>query len=130
VSVGASRIPHAITCLWFWMWAVVGATAALGLISLGPLALVVPAIIAAAAMARIPSVRRSALGLLAGAGFLPLFVAYVQREGPGTTCWHTATASGCDQHLNPLPWLTRTRGFLIPCNRASPWLLSPENGRY
>ena len=105
MSVGASRIPHAITCLWFWMWAVVGATAALGLISLGPLALVVPAIIAAAAMAPIPSVRRSALGLLAGAGFLPLFVAYVQREGPGTTCWHTATASGCDQHLNPLPWL-------------------------
>ena len=40
-----------------------------------------------------------------GAGFQPLFVAYVQREGPGTTCWHTATASGCDQHLNPIPWL-------------------------
>jgi len=104
LSVGESRIPHAITCLWFWIWAVVGATGALGLVSLGPLALV-PAIIAAAAMARNPSVRRPALGLLAGAGFLSLFVAYVQREGPGTTCWHTATASGCDQHLNPIPWL-------------------------
>jgi len=34
-----------------------------------------------------------------------LYVAWVQRAGPGTTCWHTATASGCDQHLNPLPWL-------------------------
>jgi hypothetical protein len=32
-------------------------------------------------------------------------VAWVQRDGPGTTCWRTATASGCDQHLNPLPWL-------------------------
>jgi hypothetical protein len=104
LSVGDSRIPHAITCLWFWIWAVVGATGALGLVSLGPLALV-PAIIAAAAMARNPSVRRSALGLLAGAGFLSLFVAYVQRQGPRTTCWHTATASGCDQHLNPIPWL-------------------------
>jgi hypothetical protein len=32
-------------------------------------------------------------------------VAYVQRDGPGTTCWRTATSSGCDQHLNPIPWL-------------------------
>jgi hypothetical protein len=48
---------------------------------------------------------RSAFGLLAGAGLLSLFVAYIQRDGPGTTCWHTATAGGCDQHLNPLPWL-------------------------
>jgi hypothetical protein len=29
--------------------------------------------------------RQSALGLLAGAGLVCLFVAYVQREGPGTT---------------------------------------------
>src|ERR1039458_1181425 len=84
VSVGASRIPHAITCLWFWMWAVVGATAALGLISLGPLALWSPRSWPQSRWPRIPSVRRSALGLLAGAGFRPLFVAYVQREGPGT----------------------------------------------
>ena len=49
--------------------------------------------------------RQSTLGLLAGAGLLCLFVSYMQREGPGTTCWHAATASGCDQHLNPLPWL-------------------------
>lgn len=48
---------------------------------------------------------QSAFGLLAGAGLLSIFVAYVQRDGPGTTCWHTATASGCDQHLNPIPWL-------------------------
>lgn len=101
-----------MTCLWFWIWAVVGATGGLGLVSLGPLALV-PAIIAAAAMARNPSARRSALGLLAGAGFLSLFVAYVQREGPGTTCWHTATASGCDQHLNPIPWLVGGLALVI-----------------
>ena len=53
------------------------------------------------------------LAIIVGAGgkltplcrLLSLFVAYVQRDGPGTTCWHTATASGCDQHLNPMPWL-------------------------
>jgi hypothetical protein len=56
-------------------------------------------------MARRPGIRRSAFGLLSGAGALLLYIAWVQRAGPGTTCWQTQTASGCDQHLNPLPWL-------------------------
>jgi hypothetical protein len=43
--------------------------------------------------------------LLTGAGLLLVYVAWLQRDGPGTTCWQTATSSGCDQHLNPLPWL-------------------------
>jgi hypothetical protein len=103
-SAEDARPPHATTCTWFWAWAVVGATAALGLVSLGPLALI-PAVIAATALKRNASARRSAAGVLAGAGALSLYVAYVQRQGPGTTCWHTATATGCDQHLNPIPWL-------------------------
>jgi hypothetical protein len=56
-------------------------------------------------MARSRASRQSLFGLPAGGGLLSLFAAYVQREGPGTTCWHTATASGCEQHLNPIPWL-------------------------
>jgi hypothetical protein len=96
---------HLPACGWFWAWAGVGAAGALGLITaLGPIALA-PAIVASAVMTRIPRARQSAFGLAAGAGLLCLFVAYVQREGPGTTCWRTATATGCDQHLNPLPWL-------------------------
>jgi len=98
-------------CGWFWAWAAVGAAGAAGLVSLGPIALV-PATIAAAAMARSPSSLRSLFGLLAGAGLPCLFVAYVQRDGPGTTCWHTATASGCDQHLDPIPWLV-AGGLLV-----------------
>jgi hypothetical protein len=91
-------------CGWFWAWANVGAARALGLISLGPIALV-PALIAGVAMSRSRTGSQSALGLLVGLGLLSLFAAYVQRHGPGTTCWHTASASGCDQHLNPIPWL-------------------------
>lgn len=56
-------------------------------------------------MARCRNSNQSLFGLLAGAGLLSLFVAYVQRGGPGTTCWHTATSTGCDQRLNPIPWL-------------------------
>ena len=48
---------------------------------------------------------RSAFGVLAGMGLLALYVAYVQRRGPGSVYWHTATASGSDQYLDPRPWL-------------------------
>jgi hypothetical protein len=96
--------PHVAQCGWFWAWAMVGAAAALGAVSLGPIALA-PSFIAVLAMSRSRSASRSAFGLLAGAGLLSLFVAFVQRDGPGTTCRHTASASGCDQHLNPVPWL-------------------------
>ena len=89
---------------WFSAWGAVGAATALGIVSLGPLALV-PAIVAAAIMVSRRAIRRSAFGLLAGAGIILLAVAWVNRDGPGTTCWQTASSSGCDQHLNPIPWL-------------------------
>jgi hypothetical protein len=36
---------------------------------------------------------------------LSLYVAYVQRKGPGTVSWHTATAGGTDTYMDPRPWL-------------------------
>jgi hypothetical protein len=95
---------HLTDCGWFWTWALVGCAAALGFVSLGILALI-PAAAAGGLMASKPAVRRSAFGLMTGTGALLLYVAWVQRAGPGTTCWTRGTASGCDEHLNPLPWL-------------------------
>jgi len=95
---------HAVDCRWFWTWAVLGCVAALGFVSFGVLVLA-PLAVVGGLMASRPGIRGSAFGLLTGAGVLLLYVAWAQRAGPGTTCWHTATASGCDQHLNPLPWL-------------------------
>ncbi|MGO9788077.1 MAG: hypothetical protein ACLP8S_00735, partial [Solirubrobacteraceae bacterium] len=43
--------PHLVRCGWFWAWTAVGAAGALGLISLGPIALG-PALIAGVAMSR------------------------------------------------------------------------------
>jgi hypothetical protein len=103
-AIPAASRRHLVGCAWFWAWTVVGAGGALAAVSLGPL-LLVPAAALAALMFSRPSIRRSAYGLVSGAGVLLLYVAYVQRAGPGTTCWHTATSSGCDQHLNPIPWL-------------------------
>ena len=103
-----SRAAHHLrTCTWFWAWAAVGVLATLSLDpGLGPLT-AVPALVLGIALATATSNRSggSLFGLVTGAGLPLLLVAYVQRQGPGTTCWHTATAMACDQHLNPLPWL-------------------------
>lgn len=85
-------------------WCLTGAAGALGLVSLGPV-LVAPAVVLAGVLASQPAARHGRAGLPAGAGLVFLYVAYVQRHGPGTTCWRTATASACDQTLNPIPWL-------------------------
>jgi hypothetical protein len=107
----ASR-QHVAGCAWFWAWALVGVGAALGAVSLGPLLLVPTAAVAALLFSE-PAIRRSVYGLVSGVGALMLYIAYVQRAGPGTTCWHRGTASGCDQHLNPIPWLVLGIACLI-----------------
>jgi hypothetical protein len=98
------RVRHLAGCGWFWVWALVGAGTAFGLLVLGMLAIPVIALVLWPLVSR-PAIRRSAYGLVTGFGLPLLYVAWLQRAGPGTTCWHTATGGGCDQHLNPLPWL-------------------------
>lgn len=97
------RVSHFAGCGWFWAWALVGAAFGLGVTSLG-LLLAVPATLAVVLMTRRRPIR-GAFGLSTGVGAVLLVVAYLQRQGPGTTCWRTATGGGCDQHLNPIPWL-------------------------
>lgn len=98
----------------FVAWVVVGCALALGVVSfaLGPLVLI-PAVIVAALLARKPSSRRGAYGALIGVGLLLLYVAFLNRQGPGTTCWDHGTSSGCDEHLNPLPWLALGLAFVV-----------------
>jgi hypothetical protein len=106
MSARVSEFVHATSCVWFWAWVLVGSGLAFGVVSfgLGPFVFI-PAAIGAVFLARRQSARSSAFGLLSGAGLLFLFIAWVQRRGPGTTCWSNATSSGCGENLNPLPWL-------------------------
>ena len=90
---------HRLDCTSFWAWAVVGCVFAFGMLVFGPLVLAPLAVLAAL------RARRAALGLLTGAGVPLLWVAYLNRSGPGTTCWAHGGSSGCGEHLNPLPWL-------------------------
>jgi LPXTG-motif cell wall-anchored protein len=92
------------TWVGFVAWTVIGAAATFGLIVYAVLAIVPVAIIVGLA-ARTRSIQGSWYGVLVGIGSILLLVAYLQRRGPGTVCWHTATASGCDEYLNPWPFL-------------------------
>ena len=91
--------------LWFFVWVALGGAIAFGLLAFGFLGLIPAALVAVAVATRFPESHQSLFGLVSGIGIMLLVIAYQNREGPGTTCWHTATASGCDEHLNPLPWL-------------------------
>ena len=93
-----SRVP------WFLAWAGVGVGFALGVSVLGVFTLPI-ALVVAVLLVVFHHADRSALGILVGVGLLSLYVAYVQRKGPGTVYWHTSTASGADQYLDPRPWL-------------------------
>lgn len=85
-------------------WAMVGAAAAFALVTFPTLGILLILLVAVVVAAK-PALRRSVSGALTGAGAISLLVAYMQRRGPGTVCWHTANAAGCDQYLNPWPWL-------------------------
>ncbi|HWD86471.1 MAG TPA: hypothetical protein VG321_12005 [Solirubrobacteraceae bacterium] len=126
VGSGSSARAHANRCAWFWVWVVVGAALAVGLISLGTLVLV-PAVLVGLVVRRSAAARRSGWGLLTGAGLTLLWVAFENRAGPGTTCYRTLTAAGCDQHLNPIPWLAIGLG-LTGWGLAAQWRSARHGG--
>jgi hypothetical protein len=72
------RLDHLVGCVWFWVWALVGFGLTLGAVSLGPL-VIAPLGVVALAMASSDLIRRSACGLLTGAGGLSLLVAWLQQ---------------------------------------------------
>ncbi len=97
-------VAHGPERAWFGVGIAFGFVASFGLLAAGTFA-VVPVGIGAVLLARKRAFRSWAFGLPVGVGVLSLYVAYLQRRGPGTICWHTARAAGCDQYSDPKPWL-------------------------
>src|SRR5438876_11011749 len=91
--------------LGFWLWALVGV--GLGFATSFVLGIfTVPAsVLVALILLTRPRLRTSAFGTFVGFGAVFLLIAYLQRRGPGVTCWHSANASGCDEWLDPRPYL-------------------------
>jgi ABC-type thiamin/hydroxymethylpyrimidine transport system permease subunit len=92
---------------WFVAWAAVGAGYAfgvLGALSIGVFVLAIAAV-ATVLLARHPQARTGLIGLVSGLGLPLLFVAFLNRAGPGTVCTTTATSQSCSEEWSPWPWL-------------------------
>jgi hypothetical protein len=103
LAFALERKNHLIGCVWFWAWAAIGAGSAVGFISFLGVLTLVPTLLVGFVLSRRHPVNW--FGLVSGIGVMLLVIAYLQRQGPGTTCTRTATSVSCEQHLNPIPWL-------------------------
>jgi hypothetical protein len=93
--------------LWFIAWAAVGAAFAFGVLAILSIGLFVLAIdaVVAVVLARHPQARASLTGLVSGLGLPLLYVAFLNRAGPGMVCTTTATSQSCADEWSPWPWL-------------------------
>ena len=74
------------------------------------------AILATVLLARRKAPRAALAGLVAGFGFPPLYVAFLNRDGPGQLCSYGGflqTTTTCAQLLNPWPWSAIGLLFII-----------------
>jgi hypothetical protein len=92
----------------FAAWNIVGVGAFLGLLTVLTIGIFVLPITALALAGLVfwPRTRNeSAIGVTAGMGELALYIAYLNRGGPGRVCTRTGTSEGCIDEWSPWPWL-------------------------
>jgi hypothetical protein len=65
--------------------------------------------------------RRGAFGLLAGAGAISLFVAWLNRFGPGTVVSRTSTSVSVTSYWDPRPWLAAGVILIVAGVGAHAW---------
>ena len=97
----------------FLGWTTVGAGIVLGvltILTIGILVLSASALLAGFLAWRRPS-RQAWPGLLTGLALIPLYVAYLNRGGPGTVCTTTTLNESCMQEMSPWPWVAAGLGL-------------------
>jgi hypothetical protein len=92
---------------WVLAWFVLGSAYAFGVLSLLSIGVF---ILAAAAVATVPLAWRAPRwpgvpAFMSGFGVPLLYVAYLNRGGPGWVCTTTANSQECEDLGNPWPWL-------------------------
>jgi hypothetical protein len=92
---------------WFAGWVVVGAGFSFGLIGIASIGVLVLPVagLGAAVLARRREPGLGISGLVGGLGVAPLYVAYLNRDGPGTICRVTGTSTACEDQWSPWPWV-------------------------
>jgi hypothetical protein len=98
-----TRLPWA----WFAAWLIIGASYALSLLgaaSIGLFVLPLP-VLATILIVRRQHARSGLPGLISGLGIPLLYVAYLNRAGPGTICTTITGGQDCTGEWSPWPWL-------------------------
>jgi hypothetical protein len=76
-----------------------------GLATIGLLLMALAAVLVAVALA-VPALRPpSVAGVLLGFSTAPLFIAWLNRGGPGTVCTTTADVTACTDQWSPWPFV-------------------------
>ena len=99
----------------FLAWAVVGALAMFGALSILTVGIFV---LALAAVLGVLTVRRAGLtaatlGLVAGCGVPLAYVGWLNRGGPGTVCHAITHGTSCTEAWSPWPWWCAAAVFLV-----------------
>jgi hypothetical protein len=99
-----SRLPW----VWFTAWLLVGAGYAVSLVGIASIGLfVVPLpVLATVLLVRRQHATSGLPGLISGLGVPLLYVAYLNRAGPGTICTTVTGGQECNDEWSPWPWLT------------------------
>ena len=102
-----SRRPASPWVLTLW-WGAIGALVSFGvagLASIGPFLLAGAAVLVGIAVAE-PALRRPCVpGLLVGLSIAPLYIAWLNRSGPGLVCTTSARSSSCLDQWSPWPFV-------------------------
>jgi hypothetical protein len=111
------KVPGKPTWVQFVVWALCGAATSVGLLAvftIGPVLLVGAMLLAALAL-RLGGANRSAIGSGAGVGLPLLWVAWLNRGGPGQVCTTTGSGGSCDDEWSPWPWLAVGLLMILLC---------------
>jgi hypothetical protein len=94
-----------VKAVWFVVWFLVGALWSLSFISfIGVITLPI-AIVVTALLCLRPGPRAGSVAVVSGLAMPFLYVAWLNRNGPGNICHVTPTSTDCTEQMSPLPWL-------------------------
>jgi hypothetical protein len=119
--------------VWFAVWLIIGAGFALSLLgaaSIGLFVLPLP-VLATILLARRRHAASGLPGLVSGLGIPLLYVAYLNRAGPGAICTTITGGQDCTDEWSPWPWLAAGAILIVLGSAAfTAWrrLLPPASG--
>ncbi|MEO7753551.1 MAG: hypothetical protein ABIS35_09070 [Terracoccus sp.] len=112
-TADASRSGHSWPA--FLAWSLVGVGFALGFLSIMTIGLpiLIAAVVGTVALMLSRWAKRGVLGLLAGLAVPLLYVAYLNRSGPGVVCSNAGGTTACIDQWSPWPWVAVALVLLV-----------------